>query len=37
MRQIGNEFNIDPFKAIGTIEMPAPTLEGETLKNHNHW
>jgi hypothetical protein len=37
MRQPGNEFKIDPFKAIGTVEMPAPILEGTFQKDHQHW
>jgi len=24
MRQIGSDNKIDPFKAIGTVEIPAP-------------
>ena len=34
MRQPGNEFKIDPFKAIGTVEMPNPVLQGTFLKDH---
>ena len=37
MRQPGNEFKIDPTKAIGTIEMPAPVLQGTFQKDHQHW
>ena len=37
MRQPGNEFKIDPFKAIGTVEMPSPVLQGTFLKDHEHW
>lgn len=37
MRQPGNEFKIDPFKAIGTEEMPAPVLSGQFAKDHAHW
>ena len=37
MRQPGSEFNIDPFKAVGTAEMPAPVLQGSFLKDHQNW
>lgn len=37
MRQPGTEFNIDPFKAVGTAEVPAPVLEGAFLKDHQNW
>ena len=26
MRQIGTEFNVDPYKAVGTEEIPAPEI-----------
>ncbi len=37
MRQPGSEHNIDPFKAIGTAEMPVPVLEGQFLSDHQNW
>ena len=37
MRQPGNEFKIDPYKAIGTVEMPNPILQGTFAKDHEHW
>ena len=37
MRQPGSETKIDPFKAIGTVEMPNPVLQGTFLKDHEHW
>ena len=37
MRQPGSDLNIDPFKAIGTVEIPAPKLEGGFLKDHQNW
>ena len=37
MRQPGNEFKIDPFQAIGTAEIPAPTLPASLLKDHQRW
>ena len=37
MRQPGNEFKIDPFKAIGTIEIPAPVIPAHFQKDHERW
>ena len=37
MRQPGSDLNIDPFKAIGTVEIPSPKLEGAFLKDHQNW
>ena len=37
MRQPGNEFKIDPFKAISTEEIPAPIISGAFAKDHQRW
>lgn len=37
MRQPGSEHNIDPYKAIGTVEIPVPLLQGSFLKDHQNW
>lgn len=38
MRQPGNEFKIDPFKAIGTESVPAPQILGTAFqKDHEKW
>lgn len=38
MRQPGNEFKIDPFKAIGTEAIPAPQINGTAFqKDHEKW
>jgi hypothetical protein len=37
MRQPGNEFKIDPYQAIGTVEIPAPTIPASFQADHRRW
>lgn len=37
MRQPGNEFKIDPFKAVGTVEVPAPVIPSGFQEDHKRW
>jgi hypothetical protein len=37
MRQPGTEFNIDPYKVIGTAPIPAPEIPASFEKDHQKW
>lgn len=37
MRQPGNEFRVDPYKAIGTEAIPVPELPPSFAKDHQRW
>ena len=37
MRQITDEYRIDPFKSISTAAIDQPNLTGEQLALHRKW
>lgn len=37
MRQITDEYRIDPFKSISTKAIDQPTLTQEQLADHSKW
>mmetsp|Transcript_44183 Transcript_44183/g.42902 ORF Transcript_44183/g.42902 Transcript_44183/m.42902 type:complete len:92 (-) Transcript_44183:94-369(-) len=37
MRQIGDDFKVDPYKSIGTTEVPVPKISEYFAPVHTRW